>query len=244
VFITILIIRIINTILFIREPVSEIITFKRLTVLIIVICSVLISLTQPTDYKKIFGTDWVKAEAFVSENENWLKQLARKYEVAYPVAVAIIFPELIRYSALRDKMEITLLKTLYIYKGDEYADFSIGQFQMKPSFAELIHRNLKLLRGQIKNQFRTTMSTKDITTYRSYVVRDLEQPESQFLYLIAFMKICEITYDLKDKSEIQKVKFLATAYNYSFQKSYEEVDNMTDKKFFYTRWSGLKLILR
>lgn len=213
----------------------EIITWKRLTVLITIFCSELISFTQQTDYKKIFGNDWVKAEAFVSENETWMKQLAKKYDVSFPLAVAIVFPELIRYSSLRDKMEITLLKSLYIYKGEEYADFSIGQFQMKPSFAELIYLNIKLLRGQIKNQFRAKMSIKDIRKYRSSVVSDLEQPESQFLYLIAFMKICETTYEIKDKGEIQRVKFLATAYNYSFQKSYEEVDKMTDKKFFYTK---------
>ena len=67
------------------------------------------------------------------------------------MAIAVVFPELIRYSALRDKIEITLLKSLYIYKGDDYADFSIGQFQMKPSFAELIHKNVQLLKGQAKN---------------------------------------------------------------------------------------------
>jgi hypothetical protein len=34
--------------------------------------------------------------------------------------------------------------------------------------------------------------------------------------------------------EDQRIKFLSTAYNYSFQKGYEEIDEMTDKKFFHT----------
>ena len=38
----------------------------------------------------------------------------------------VIFPELVRYSAIRDKMEITLLKTLYRNLGEDYADFSVG----------------------------------------------------------------------------------------------------------------------
>lgn len=191
--------------------------------------------SQQADYKSIFGKDWDKAGSFVAENETWMKQLSKKYDVSYAEAVAIVFPELIRYSALRDKMEITLLKSLYIYKGEDYADFSIGQFQMKPSFAEVIHRNVKLLKGQIGNQFRAKMSTKDITKYRSSVVRDLEQPESQFLYLIAFMKICETTYDLQEIDEIQRIKFLATAYNFSFQKSFEAVKGMIDRKSFYAK---------
>jgi hypothetical protein len=191
--------------------------------------------SQQADYKSIFGKDWDKAGSFVAENKTWMKDLSEKYGVSYPEAVAIVFPELIRYSSLRDKMEITLLKSLYIYKGEDYADFSIGQFQMKPSFAEAIHQNIKLLRGQIRNQFRVIMNIKDITKYRSSVVKDLEQPESQFLYLIAFMKICETVYDLWDMDEVQRIKFLATAYNFSFQKNSEEVKGMISKKFFYAK---------
>jgi hypothetical protein len=194
-----------------------------------------LAFSQWTDYKRIFGSDWEKAEAFVSDNESWMKQLSVTYNVSYPEAVAIIFPELIRYSSLRDKMEITLLKTLYIYHGDDYADFSIGQFQMKPSFAESVHKKVPLLRGKLRNQFKERTRYNDIRKYRSSVVRDLEQPESQFLYLIAFIKICETIYNLKDMDEDHRLKFLATAYNYSFQKNFEEVNETIGKRFFYTK---------
>jgi hypothetical protein len=194
-----------------------------------------LSCSQEVDYKSIFGKDWDKAESFVAENETWMKQLSKKYDVSYPAAAAIVFPELIRYSSLRDKMEITLLKTLYIYKGQDYADFSIGQFQMKPSFAEAIHKNIKYLKDQLRNQFRQKIITKDITKYRSSIVKDLEEPESQFIYLAAFLKICETAYNLEDMDEVQRIKFLATAYNYSFQKSFEEVKGMIGRKFFYTK---------
>ena len=39
----------------------------------------------------------------------------------------------------------------------------------------------------------------------------------------------------RNRDEIQRIKFLATAYNYSFQKSFEEVKGMIDKKFFYAK---------
>lgn len=168
-------------------------------------------------------------------NESWMKQLSGKYDVSYPVAVAVIFPELIRYSALRDKMEITLLKTLYINLGDDYADFSIGQFQIKPSFAELVHKNIPLLKVRLRNQFKEKISKDDLREYRASIVKDLEQPESEFLYLAAFIKICETIYALKDMDGDHRLKFLATAYNYSFQKSFEDVNNMIDKKFFSTK---------
>jgi len=204
-------------------------------ILFAVICPLPVVFSQEKDYKKIFGSDWVKAEAFVSENENWMKQLSGKYDVEYSEAVAVVFPELVRYSALRDKMEITLLKALYINLGEDYANFSIGQFQMKPSFAESLHKKAPFLRGRLKNRMLEKTENKDIREYRAAIVKDLEDPESQFLYLIAFLKICEAVYDLKEMDVSQKIRFLATAYNYSFLKSFGEVEKMSDKSYFHTK---------
>jgi len=215
--------------------VPVIITWKRLTVLLIILSRGLISFSQQKDYKVIFGSDWVKAEAFVSENETWMKQLSGKYNVEYSEAVAIVFPEFVRYSALRDKMEITLLKALYINLGEDYANFSIGQFQMKPSFAESLHKKAPLLKGRLRNRMMEKTAAKDIREYRAAIVKDLEDPESQFLYLISFLKICEAVYDLRGIDENRKIKFLATAYNYSFMKSFGEVEKMSDKSYFHTK---------
>jgi hypothetical protein len=215
--------------------VSDKINWKRFPVFLTIFCLELISFSQQADYKKIFGSDWEKAEGFVSENETWMKQLSERYSVSYPEAVAVVFPELVRYSALRDKMEITLLKALYINLGEDYANFSIGQFQMKPSFAESIHQKVPLLKGRLRNQFREKTINKDIRKYRASIVKDLEQPESQFLYLIAFLKICRTIYNIEEMDEHYRLEFLATAYNFSFQKSFDEVEKMTDKKFFYTK---------
>lgn len=214
---------------------SDKINWKKFPVFITIFCIELILFSQQADYKKIFGSDWEKAEVFVSENETWMKQLSERYNVSYPEAIAVVFPELVRYSALRDKMEITLLKALYINLGEDYANFSIGQFQMKPSFAESIHQNVLLLKGRLRNQFREKIRNNDIRKYRASIVKDLEQPESQFIYLIAFLKICGTIYNLEEMNEDYRLKFLATAYNYSFQKSFDEVEKMTDKKFFYTK---------
>lgn len=213
----------------------ETITWRKSTLIVSIFCIGSISFSQQTDYKKIFGSDWVKAEAFVSENETWMKQLSGKYDVEYSVAIAVVFPEFVRYSALRDKIEITLLKALYINLGEDYANFSIGQFQMKPSFAESIQNRLPILKVKLRNRFPEKTANKDLREYRSSIVEDLEDPESQFLYLIAFLKICEAVYDIKGMNESRKIKFLATAYNYSFLKSFDEVEKMSDKSYFHTK---------
>lgn len=198
-------------------------------------CSDLPLCSQSTDYRKVFGNDWQKAEEFISENEPWMKQISAKFNVSYKEAVAVVFPELVRYSALRDRMEVALLKTLYINLGDEYADFSVGRFQMKPSFAEAINKNANLLKGRLGKFFPDPGKYDSDWKYRSAVVLYLENTRSQFLYLIAFMKICGKNFDLSVMNEEQKVKFLSAAYNFSFQKSFEEVNSMTDRKFFTTK---------
>lgn len=48
-------------------------------------------------------------------------------------ALAVVYPELLRYSRFRDQLETSLLESIYVAGG--FGDFSIGPFQMKPSFA-------------------------------------------------------------------------------------------------------------
>lgn len=190
---------------------------------------------QTDDYSVIFGNDWQKALLFLSQNEGWIKPVLDKNDISYNLAIGIIFPELIRYSALKDKMEITLLKTLYINLGEDYADFSIGPFQMKPSFAESVRnkapgsigRKTKRLQGEDPGQH-------DIRKYRKFIVDDLEDPSMQLRYLIAFIKICENKFQGNWEDENSKLRFLATAYNCGIKNTPEEITGMMNKKFFNT----------
>jgi hypothetical protein len=192
--------------------------------------------SQSVNYQQIFGDDWKKAETFERENRIWMKPLLAENHISYPLAVAIIFPELVRYSALRDKMEITLLKALYINLGDEYANFSIGQFQMKPSFAETIHSLAPSVLGRKSQKILKPVSVyDDIKNFRKSIVSDLEDPQIQFLYLISFIKICEKKFKTNRKDEFSRLKFLATAYNFGFDKSADQIENMIDRKFFNTK---------
>jgi hypothetical protein len=193
-------------------------------------------LSQTINYQDIFGDDWNKAMVFEKENRSWMEPLLTKNHISYPLAVAVIFPELVRYSALRDKMEITLLKALYINLGQDYANFSIGQFQMKPSFAELISEQAPaVLERKSGIKFKSRSEYDDIKSFRKSIVTDLEDPKIQFNYLIGFMKICEKKYKTNRKDEITRLKFIATAYNFGIDKSEEEIKNMIDRKFFNTR---------
>lgn len=165
-----------------------------------------------------------------------MEPVLKRNHISYALAISVIFPELVRYSAIRDKMEITLLKALYINLGDEYANFSIGRFQMKPSFAERI-RNLSpsVLGRRSGIKFIPVTDYPDISYFRKSIVTDLEDPRLQFNYLVAFLKICEKRFKTTGNDAAARVKFFATAYNYGFEKSSAEIEAMTDKKFFNTK---------
>jgi hypothetical protein len=189
--------------------------------------------SQSIDYQSVFGADWNKAETFELENRTWMEPLLQKHNISYPVAIAVIFPELVRYSALRDKMETSLLKTLYVNLGEYYANFSIGQLQMKPSFAEQIRKQSPSVMSRRSGiVFRNETEFDDIKNFRKSIVTDLEDPRIQFNYLIAFFKICEKKFKIRRMDEITRVKFLAAVYNYGIDKSIDQVNNMMDKKFF------------
>jgi hypothetical protein len=193
-------------------------------------------LPQPYEYDKIFGSDWNKALQFVEENDNWIRPVLEKYDIPYHVAVAVVFPELVRYSALRDKMETTMLKTLYRNLGDDYADFSIGVFQVKPSFAEKLREEAGSLPGwRLKTMFKKTSSFKNVREYRGDIVSDLEDPQKEFKYIVAFFKICEKYFPEAFADEETKIKFLATAYNSGFWKTKEEIGKMSSAKFYNTK---------
>jgi hypothetical protein len=191
--------------------------------------------SQQSDYAAIFGDNWNKAQSFIDLNRKWIEPELKRNHIPFLQAAAIIFPELVRYSALRDKMEITLLKALYINMGDEYADFSIGPFQMKPSFAELVRDTAEIVLGkQAAIKFRKRSDYDDITKFRSDIVSDLESPVRELDYLIAFIRICERKYKLEKLDLKTKVKYQATAYNSGFRRTKKQIESMFDHKYFRT----------
>ena len=189
--------------------------------------------SQSLNYPEIFGDDWQKALNFLDENNSWIEPALAKYNISYPEAIAVIFPELVRYSAIRDKLEISLLKTLYRNIGKDYADFSIGVFQVKPSFAEKIremtpeNKSAKLF--QKRNEYGSDYE------YRKAIISDLEDPEKELKYIIGFLKICERRFKIRWQNESIKIQFLATAYNTGFWKSVNEIEKMSGRKFFNTK---------
>jgi len=192
--------------------------------------------SQSLSYSEIFGDDWKKALLFEKENRSWMEPVLAKNHIPYPLAIAVIFPELVRYSALRDRMEVTLLKALYINLGDNYANFSVGQFQMKPSFAMMVReQSHSVLSRRSGISFKREAEYDDDLEYRKSIVEDLEDTKTQFNYLVTFIKICDKNFRTNRMDETEKLKFIATAYNFGINKSSAAIESMINRKFFNTK---------
>ena len=108
---------------------------KKLFVVIFVIL-VLFSVRKKLKYENIFGDSYREAIEFLDENDSIINEYLG-YDKQYKnEKLAIVFPELLKYTLYQDLLETTALELIYTSYGKSYADFSIGYFQMKPSFIE------------------------------------------------------------------------------------------------------------
>ena len=187
-------------------------------------------------YPEVFGNNWKKAGLFVRENESWMSELLRENEVDYHLVLSMVFPELVRYSAIRDRMETTLLKALYVHFGADYANFSIGVFQIKPSCAEEVLREIPGLQDKtLLSHFKAINSSISDDEKRSIIVKELEDVRSQLIYVAAIVKILNQKYrNYKWNSDLDKVKFYATAYNCGFSNSEAYIRQQMNATTFHT----------
>ena len=70
---------------------------------------------------------------------------------------------------------------------------------------------------------------------RSLIVSELEAPEKEFSYVIAFYLLCVRNFkDLPGPAE-SRIRFLAAAYNTGFWKNREEIEKTAEMKFYSTK---------
>lgn len=152
------------------------------------------------------------ANAYCDEHRAAWYQIWERYEVPCGIAEAVIFPELIRYGLFQDKVETGAVKALYISKGAGGCDFSIGRFQMKPSFAEELEK--RWMRSGMARRYGLYFDTKDNETARRIRISRLEKEEWQCVYLAVFLKMLYLDYEsIGTLPEKNQVRLAATAYN-------------------------------
>ena len=102
-----------------------------------------------------------------------------------------------------------MLKALYINLGKKYANFSIGRFQMKPSFAEQIRKEAPGIMGRRSHKLvRDSVDFENERSFRASVVDDLEDTRTELNYLILFIKICEKRFELRKMTTDERMSNL------------------------------------
>ena len=204
-----------------------------LTAIILCSCIFLYSrYPDRTGFKEIFGRDYSAAMYFIDSNP-WIRDSLQKDGSDPCIGISVVFPELIRYSLIRDKIEIRALQTLYIQYGKYYSDFSIGHFQMKPSFAEDLEK--ECLKNKGNNSVLMNCDTTNSAGSRKERIRRLSTVEGQVRYLSAFCIIMSNKlpgYNSPDKTSY--VRILSAAYNYGFMEEIHTLKKASRYKNFYT----------
>ncbi|MDX1903340.1 MAG: hypothetical protein SFU27_04205 [Thermonemataceae bacterium] len=193
-------------------------SFSRFIASVFIITFFSLAASAQENIRSYFGEKYKVALVFVKKNKSFFDKKFSSKEVA--IAVSVVFPEILRYNTFSNDAEVHLLRALYIRWGATYANFSVGNFQMKPSFAESI-------------DFQKGKSKPQTEKEREEVLKRLLSMEGQIQYLrdfwdIMFKKYPELS---KLKPEAQVV-FLASAYNYGFLAPKKDIENWATQKAF------------
>lgn len=181
-------------------------------------------LLSPPKYANIFGEDYQKATQTYHEKQKDIKNIALQFGVNEKWLASIVFPEWIRYSYFQDFFETATLELSYIEYGTKYADFSIGQCQMKPSFVEELEKTIRENENSL-TKYTFILLTGEAETQRKTRLERLKDFQWQMRYLVCFVGIMQHKFAGKIfANENEKLAFYATAYNSGFQKSAEMIE--------------------
>ncbi len=187
---------------------------------------------KTSKYAEIFSDDYKDALNYFRNNKTLQKKVLYKNNVKLEIIIPIVFPERIRYSIVQDYFETKFLETIYTDYGSEYIDFSIGDFQMKPSFIEKLEKQIEIYPDLSKKYSLLKITQNQPTNQRKERVKRLKSTEYQLNYISLFYDIVNNKFDLSGMTKAGKIKFFASAYNFGFDKSKEEIIKHIDVKYF------------
>ena len=185
------------------------------------------------DYQKIFGDDYTNALNYLKKNKLEIQSQLNKQAVDKEMIIPVIFPERIRYSIVSDLIETAAVELVYIEYGSDYVDFSIGDFQIKPSFAEMVEMEI-VKSADLREKYRNLISYSKtaLSDIRKERVQKLKSLEYQMIYIAAFYDMVMLKFNLNEKSKTGKIEFLAAAYNHGFADGESEIEKCIGNKFF------------
>ncbi len=198
------------------------------------LCALVLTLAAGTawgysavEYRALFAPEYAAAEEMAVDVYARLLSRLGDEELAR-IGTAIVFPELSRYSYIRDVAETSALELSYVLGTG--ADFSIGKLQMKPSFAEAVER---LAGDALLSRFPRVVPTgADEKTRRGLRIQRLKSDEGEADYLTVFLLLMLRRFPDMAGTGPAAVRLFATAYNSGPERPREELDALASTCFF------------
>jgi hypothetical protein len=173
---------------------------------------------------------------FFDENKEKFEEAAKLTGLSPSFIFSIVAPEVSQFSFFYDKLETHSLKVMYVQGGHEYANFSIGFFQMKPSFIEKIEQAVQS-DTLLKKRYRDCLFVKpQERNARVTRIERLSTLEWQIKYLVVFCEIIKQRFKhMVFVNNEERLQFYAAAYNTGFYKTEEQIKK-TEKLALFTHF--------
>lgn len=186
---------------------------------------------QNKTYKQHFPEEYQTALDFLKKNKTLIKQELSRNGTKINELLPIVFPEVVRFSEIQNMIETGSLELLYVNYGETYANFSIGRFQMKPSFVETLENYVKHYKIATYT-FITQYPEKEIKKVRKERVRRLNSLKWQLRYVNVFYQVVQKKYPDAWQNTEEKIRFLSAAYNKGLGTSAQGIKTWTQEKAF------------
>lgn len=187
---------------------------KRRFFILLCACMEIISLQAQTasDFRRQHLELWQEADSYVKTQRSGWQEIWRGFGVDSMLAEAVVFPEMVRFSKLQNQAETVALRLRYAAQGSGLCDYSIGRFQMKPSFVEKLEK--RWMKSELASQYGQSFDLSDSRDARIARIDRMEDELWQCVYLSMFIRLLYLDYPGLAKLPSEKqVAFVAAAYN-------------------------------
>ena len=180
-----------------------------------------------------FSEHWKTVHQFIKQHRETITAIPEEKRCHLSESLAIVLPELLRHNWLSDFLETSILEQAYVRGGSQVADFSIGYFQMKPSFIEKLEAHI-LASSELNSSFGDLAhyTQKEQKARRAERLRRLKQLDYQLKYASCFYQVLNECYNDLPFDESKQLRFFATAYNYGFDRPFDEIEHWMSLKAF------------
>jgi hypothetical protein len=185
------------------------------------------------NYSDTYKEEFRETIEFYNSNKKQFSKASKNVDLNPEFIFSIVAPEISQFNTVINDVELYSLKVLYTQFGKDYSDFSVGYFQMKPSFIESLEKYIDQHPKYFKDYKHILFKNPNSKNSRIERLERLNTLDWQLKYLTLFCAVVE--YRFKNsiyKNSEDKLKFFSTAYNSGFEKSKEQLTIMEFKRFF------------